>query len=342
MDLASSEDDSIRCAPPQAQVLATTLLALGSKSSVVLDLSAIATLRLLGITRQVLTTTAFRFVISPATFAEFQVFRGQSRLSDAHGMMYYEKGQHYFAKTTEEGREKQKAAFEEMMKCIEKNVNVVPVTELATLTPEKRKLLEQILGRYGLESALLALSPGYIWWSDDFTAGEVGRSELGVERVWTQPIIEHIANLGLIDRGVAEEAYAKLVGFNYDATHFTAGVMIAALRLSKGSVGTFPMRQMIQAFKPLPSTNRNAAFRLLAEFILRLTVEPLLPETKCVSTKALLNVFPGDTTTTEQLKSFRIQCARLMTLNPLAQADFMKCFDQWNKERSTLNYIVNP
>jgi hypothetical protein len=29
-----------------------------------------------------------------------------------------------------------------------------------------------------------------------------------------------------------------------------------------------------------------------------------------------------------------------MTLNPLAQADFIKCFDEWDKERSTLKYLL--
>ena len=115
---------------------------------------------------------------------------------------------------------------------------------------------------------MLSLSPGYIWWTDDFAAGEVAKSELGVERVWTQAIVEYIANLGLIDRGAVDEAYAKLVGFDYHATHFTGAVMIAAVRVSNGSMAAFPMRQMIRAFEPLPLVDRNAAFRILAEFIL--------------------------------------------------------------------------
>jgi predicted Zn-dependent protease/transcription elongation GreA/GreB family factor len=340
VNLAISEDDFIRCAPPQIEVLANTLATLGNKGTVVLDLTALATLLLLQITRQVLTSTAFRFVISPATFTELQQLRAQSRFSKAHGTMYYDKGQHYFTETTEEQSEEQKAAFEEYMQCVETNVNVISVPQLSTLTAERRDLLEKILGRYGLESALLALSPGYVWWTDDFAAGEVAKSELGVERVWTQAILEHTANLGLLDRGVVDEAYAKLVGFNYQSTHFTGAVMIGALRVSNGSVDAFPMRQMIRAFEPLPLANRNVAFRLLAEFILRMTLEPMLPETRCIATKALLNTFPNDATTNAQLAAFRSQCHGLMTLNPLAQADFIRCFDQWNKEKLTQKYAL--
>jgi transcription elongation GreA/GreB family factor len=342
IDLAISEDDFIRCAPPQIEISANALAALGSKSTVVVDLTALATLQLLGISRHVLTSTAFRFVMTPATFTELQQLRAKSRLSTAHGTIYYEKGQHYFAETTEEEAEKQKVAFEEYMQCVERNVSAAPVPQLATLTLERRDLLEKILGRYGLESALLALSPGYIWWTDDFAAGEVAKSELGVERVWTQAILEHTANLGLVDRGAVDEAYAKLVGFNYESTRFTGAVMVAALRLSNGSVDGFPMRQIVRAFQPLPSTNPNIAFRLLAEFILRMTLEPLLPETRCIATKALLNTFPNDAKTNAELAAFRSQCARLMTLHPLAQADFIKCFDEWNNEKLTRSYIVQP
>ena len=102
------------------------------------------------------------------------------------------------------------------------------------------------------------------------------------------------------------------------------------------------MRQIVRAFEPLPVTNRNLAFGLLAEFILRLSLEPLLPETRCIAMKAFLNTFPNDAETNAQLASFRSQCARLMTLNPLAQVDFIKCFDQWNKEKLTLKYVVKP
>jgi len=97
---------------------------------------------------------------------------------------------------------------------------------------------------------------------------------------------------------------------------------------------------IIRAFGPLPADNPKAAFGLLGEFVIRLSLEPLLPETKCIATKALLDAFPNDAVTNALLKQFRSVCAHVMTINPLAQGDFIKCFDQWNNERSTAGYIV--
>jgi tetratricopeptide (TPR) repeat protein len=338
-DLVTSEADFVRCAQPTTDALASAMATLETKGTVVLDLVALTTLRLLGITRQVLTSGGFRFVVSAATYTELQELRAKARFAMPHGTMYYESGQHYMTQTTEEQSEREKAAFEEWMQCVENNTTVVSVPDVAALDPERRKTLEKIIGWEGLEAAVAALVPGNILWSDDLVFAEVAKFELGVERVWTQALIEHLANRGLIDRAVAEEAYAKLVGFNYQATHFRGSAIVAALRVSNGSVDAFPMRQMIQAFGPLAASvaDRKTAFLMLAEFILKLSLEPLLPETKCIATKALLDTFPTDAETKAQLAVFRVQCGSLMTLNPVGQADFLRCFDQWNREKLTLN-----
>lgn len=58
--------------------------------------------------------------------------------------------------------------------------------------------------------------------------------------------------------------------------------------------------------------------------------------------KAVLNVFPNDPKTNAQVAAFRSQCTALMALNPLAQADFLRCFDEWNREKSIRKLIVEP
>lgn len=340
-DLAQTKDQFVRCSPPEINLLANAMSSLATKNTVVIDLVTLATLQLLGVTRQLLTNGAFRFVTSAATYATLQQLRAKARFSTAHGTMYYQDGQHYMTQTTEEDSEKNKAAFQEWMECVEANTTVVSVPEVARLAPERREALEQIFGREGLEAVILALRPGSILWTDDLVSAEVAKSDLGVERVWTQAVAEHLANRGLIDRSLADEVHAKLVGFDFQSTHFTGAVMLAALRVSNGAVNVFPMRQMMAVFGTITTTNRTAALRLLAEFILRLSVEPMLPETKCEVMKTLLNTFPNEETTNVQLVSFANQCARLMILNPLAASAFLRCFEQWRRQRRAFNPFVS-
>jgi tetratricopeptide (TPR) repeat protein len=341
LDLAVSENEFVKCVPPQRELLAAAIASLGAKSTIVVDLIALATLRLLGITRQILTSGSFRFVISPAAYTELQQLRAKARFSTAHGTLNYEDGQHYMTETTADQAEKEKAVFEEWMQCIEANTTVVPVPEVAALTPERREVLENVFGRDGLEAVLLALAPGHILWTDDGIFAEAAKTELGVERVWTQAVIEHIANLGLIDRAASNEAYAKLVGFNFQSTHFAGQTMLAAVRISNGSVERFPARQMIRVFGEIFPADKNSAFRLLAEFVLRLFNEPFLPETRCVVLKAFLDTFPNDPPTRTLLASFKRQCAQLFVFNIVAAADFNKCFDEWTRNRLKINLLKN-
>jgi tetratricopeptide (TPR) repeat protein len=341
LDLAVSENEFVKCVPPQRDLLAAAIASLGAKSTIVVDLIALATLRLLGITRQILTSGSFRFVISPAAYTELQQLRAKARFSTAHGTLNYQDGQHYMTETTADQAEKEKAAFEEWMQCIEANTTVVPVPEVAALTPERREVLENVIGRDGLEAVLLALVPGHILWTDDGIFAEAAKTELGVERVWTQAVIEHIANVGLIDRATSNEAYAKLVGFNFQFTHFAGQTMLAAIRISSGSVERFPARQMIRVFGEIYPADKNSAFRLLAEFVFRLFNEPFLPETRCVVLKAFLDTFPNDPPTRTLLASFKRQCAQLFVFNIVAAADFNKCFDEWSWNRLKINPLEN-
>jgi tetratricopeptide (TPR) repeat protein len=336
-DLAVSDKGFIRCAHPQMDLFVDAMTNLGTKSNIVLDLIALATLRLLGITRQVLTCGGSRFVLSPATFTALQRLRAEARFATAHGTMFYEDGQHYFTQTTQERSDKEKALFEEWMQTVEQNTTILPVPELATFDAERRETLEKLFGRDGLESAVLALKPGNILWTDDLALAEVTKSELGTERVWSQAAIERLADRGLIDRSLADECHAKLLGFGYQSTHFTGATIVAALRVSNGSIDGFPMRQAIEVFRSSIANTRLIAFRQLAEVVLRLSMEPMLPETKCIAIQSLLDSFPEDSTTKAQLSSLRDQCARLMILNPLEQQRFLTCFDRWSQRSRIIN-----
>ncbi len=340
IDLACSGEDFVKCAPPDVNSLMNAMSALAVKNIVVIDLTALATLRLLDITRQVLSVGTIQFVISAATYATLQQLRAKAKFSPAHGTMFYKDGQHYMVPTTEQEAEQYHLAFEQWLMEIEVNAKIVTVPEVARLLPDTRDQLNEILGEEGLESAMLALRPGHLLWSDDYNASELAKTELGVERVWTQALTEQVANLGLIDRSLAEEIYAKLIGYDFKSTHFTGSVMLAALRLARYSVDNFPMAKMLKAFAGVPIFDRRVSFFLMGEFLLKMALEPLLPETRCEATKALLSTYPNDDITNTQLDIFAKQCARSMILTPQAADDFLRCYNGWRKQRRSRIPII--
>lgn len=154
--------------------------------------------------------------------------------------------------------------------------------------------------------------------------------QFGTERVWTQAVLEYFANAGLVLPATRDEAYAKLVGFNFAATHFNSHTMIAALRIANGSTVRFPMQQLLKVYAGVYANEPTTAIRILAEFTLFLFLEPLLPETKCEALRAILDTFPADERSRTVLRAYRRQMPRVFALNPIAEADFARCFDAWD------------
>jgi hypothetical protein len=82
------------------------------------------------------------------------------------------------------------------------------------------------------------------------------------------------------------------------------------------------MKQAAETFRTVVLGNRVIALRQLAEFVRVVSLEPMLPEIKCVALESLLTCCPTDSKSLSQLMSFRGQGAALMSLNPLEQARF--------------------
>ncbi len=101
------------------------------------------------------------------------------------------------------------------------------------------------------------------------------------------------------------------------------------------------MKQAIDAFRGIVENNGIIALRQLAEFVLRISIEPMLPETKCVAIVSLLDTFPKDARTRAQVKVLRDQCARLMLLHPLEQRRLVARLDRWMEKTMVVNPFVS-
>lgn len=112
------------------------------------------------------------------------------------------------------------------------------------------------------------------------------------------------------------------------------------MRISNGAIDAFPTRQAIEAFRYGVDNSGLVAFRQLAEVVLRLSTEPMLPETKCLVLETLLDSFPTDSATKAALGSLRDQCERLMILNPLELQRFLTCFNRWIQKHTFINPFV--
>jgi tetratricopeptide (TPR) repeat protein len=336
-DLAQADNVTVKCCLGTAEERDGALRALESAKAVVVDLSALCTLRLLGLSK-VLASTKYKFVVAAGTIITLREMLTESLLlSGAGGSLSYTDGKHVMYQTTAEDKEKARRGDEDFVQFIEKTVEIRKGTGLAALAPEQRDTLEKLFGRYGAESLILASPPDHILWTDDLIQAHVSAQEFGTRRAWTQVVLGTLSDAGLLTAEEYRDASAHLVGMQYVATLFDGSSALASFRLAGWSPENYPAKQMLNVFAEIP---RDNLIGIYADVVQRLYREAFSAETKCSITFALLDAFAVKHGTESELVLLKRSLARVFGLNVIGAKQFNACFERWATGRSSRLIVI--
>ncbi|HUT59444.1 MAG TPA: hypothetical protein VNA25_16465, partial [Phycisphaerae bacterium] len=90
-----------------------------------------------------------------------------------------------------------------------------------------KEATEQLLGKAGLDSALLATRPGHVLWTDDLDTATIVCPGLGVRRTWTQAVFFWLAEHRFIPREQEQKATVLLLQCGYTFTSLRAEHIMA-------------------------------------------------------------------------------------------------------------------
>jgi tetratricopeptide (TPR) repeat protein len=332
LSLASEDSQTIKCCFGTPQEREQALSALRASSSVVVDITALATLRLLDLER-VLSSTKFRFTIAQQTWISFQemLFAAQASSSVDGGTLLFRNGKHLMYEQTAEEKARRLEEDKAFVEFVGQTTAIRSAVALASVEPDKREALENFFGPYGAESIILAGEPTAILWTDDLIQAQIAAQEFGCHRVWTQLLLGYLAEAGLVTVQEYTEASAKLLGMEFVATQFDGNTMIAAFRLAGWSADERPAKQIVSLFSN-PGADLQGLLRALVGFAIALYREPILGELKCAVTKVLLRALAQRPEAMPLLTSIRKASQQLFGLNEIGRAQFDKCFDSWLRE----------
>jgi hypothetical protein len=236
MSLAQEEGHHIKCCIGTVEEREQALRALQTAKVVVVDLTALAMLRLLQL-EKILSSTKFHFIVSERTWVTLEEMLSNARMFCAPGgILEFRAGKHFMHQESREEKEQRNQKDEEFIRFLEKTIEVRSDVRLAALEPEKRESLRRFFGPYGAESVLLASDPEYVLWTDDLIQAQMSAQEFGVRRVWTQLVLGVLTDAGLLPPSDYSEATANLIGMECQGTHFDSSSMLAAVRLSQWSL----------------------------------------------------------------------------------------------------------
>jgi tetratricopeptide (TPR) repeat protein len=328
--LAGTPEVGIKCCFGTPEERFRALQDLQSATAVIVDLTALCTLRLLGLSK-VLLTTKYKLVVAERTIVELNEMLVNAYSSEADGgYLGFRDGKYTMLQMTAQEKADQNRQDREFIKLLETVMVIENAASLAALDPEKRETITNAFGPYGAEAMILASFPNRVLWTDDLIQAQVAASEFGVRRAWTQVILETLADAGMLTAEEFSDACARLVGMGFLATQFSGAGVLSALRLADWSKERYPALQMMAVLSEMPGDN---LIGLCADYFLRLYREPVSPPMRCVAARAVFEALAARFEANAQLLMVKLSLMQVFGLNVVGADQFNACFDSWIKQR---------
>ena len=330
--LARRPDVPVRCCRGSVDEREQAVKALRSCNTLVLDMSAIASLFLLD-RLDLLENWPIDLVVSRNTVNELrQMGANEARIhsKESGRLVKTETGEYARMERTAEQRTAYIEKLRHLVEVVEANCRIESCEALAAIDPEKRETIIECFGRYGAEALLLAAVPGGVLWTDDFAQAELARSEHGVSRVWTQFAIGARVESGVGDPEAFFDASARLLGYGYSFTRPNPQIVRQAGVIAEWKVDSWPLSQALSAFAG-ESVDLEPTLQLAAGFLALLYQESLLSTTKTNITVRILENIAEKNGGIQGIRALRKALPRIFGLNALGLADAAETFDAWLK-----------
>jgi tetratricopeptide (TPR) repeat protein len=279
--LAQRPEAPVKCCTGSPEELEAALGAFERANAVVLDLTAVATLCMLG-RLSLLPTWPRQFVISQSTLAELR------RLAFDDTLLRLPPG--FSASLNSNGNDGKRAdvQLKGLADALQSVCRVRDGAVLASIDHDRRERLVNFFGRHGAESIVIASMPGHVLWTDDMILADLAKTEFGVRRVWTEAALQARAQAGNLDPAELATASTKLAGWGYSFTTPSIETLMRAGSVAVWNPDQFPLKQALDQFAA-DSMSMPDAVRLAAELIVKMYNDQYLRGQRRTVTSRLLD-----------------------------------------------------
>jgi tetratricopeptide (TPR) repeat protein len=325
--LAETDSVQIKCSTGDPGSFAAAVQMLEAAKSIVLDLSSLATMRLLGVEDLLGTHT---FILSQDSALELRETLIDDLADRKSGTMVYQDGRYTMYEETPERRNERIKRDEEFCETVLANVSIKPHLGLASIEAEQRDTLIKFLGQYGTEAVILAMEPDSVLLTDDLTQGELAAAMFGVRRTWMQAFLVSCIRKGKLTQEGYAQAVAKLIGMRYQIVSFDSGVLAEAAKLAGYQPTAWPFAQAAEAFSVV-GNSIDQLIRIAIGFFLLLSQQPVVSQQGGRMLGALLEAMWRNPHARRPLLQMRKNSSRIFGLNVVAEAEFNAVFDGWRR-----------
>lgn len=245
--IARAESLQIGCCIGTAEERNLAIQAYRSASRVVVDLTALTTWFL--VESKTLGVPLPRNAVVPrAAIEEIEAYLRAQHDGGAGKRIGTGGGQLFIHETSPDDAMAWHARISEFLGTVRANCAIDDGQTLAAMDPAKRESACKVFGEHGAAAIVLAIQPGSVLWTDDLVLARIARTEHGIDSIWTQALLQALAEDGKIPGDGYFEASASLFGFRYHFISANAGVILHAGRLAQWHPGAAPLREVLEQF----------------------------------------------------------------------------------------------
>ena len=272
--LMSNPDIGILCCRGDEAKRRAALGLLATRDRLILDITSLLTLHNLGVGDAVVAHFSKPGLMRTSLELIHHLLQHESFPKGTHWALGKEGGQIVKILVTAEQIEHNRRILEKMSTWAEANCEILPCRAALSVRREERLRFGHLIGPSFLETALVAADEGRLLYSDDWLFRELARTEYSVRSVWTQPILRHLLDKGVIDRDVYNRAVIALVCMNYHYTSTDATILLEASRMAEWRPA-YPLLQVARVLGGKRS-NLESAVRQAVEYLYLLWKEQIL------------------------------------------------------------------
>jgi tetratricopeptide (TPR) repeat protein len=329
--IRSNPDVGVRCSTGSSAERdhAYSLVAAASPR-LVIDLISLLTIHEIGVS-EVVARLFGKLLIAQTTIEALQNFIRDKKAFQGYGLMTIGKEGERFVRTEITPEEVQLVVdhFDNMVRWVGENCEVVPVTAALDIPRGQRNLLEDMLGAPFLDSVLIAKEEGNLLFSDDERLRSFARPEFKVEGVWTQIILMFALSRNILDKERYNQAVLRLACSHYYHTGIDAYVLIEAAKNSEW----LPKYPYTEALRLLHAERSNETTALIVAtlFLYELWKQPILPLRRDYLVHSLLDALAVGRNPLKVAETLRLMVRAKFRILYLEAWRISNLIDEWKR-----------
>lgn len=304
----------------------------GEHKSVAVDLSALLTCGSIDCL-DMLKTSFDEILVTQSTIDVISDAISEVSKHETKGFMTLSKegNQYYRHEITPEQINKQISFLTKLRDWINKNCKKLPSTNVLKLGKERRKQLEEILGKSSLDTILLAQEKKCLFYSDDFCTRASAKNEFNVPGIWTQIFALIAADRKFITIEEYEKITLKLSLLNYKHTAISGKTLLEAAKQSNwNNQGSF--QAVLTKMNDLKSESKSLCV-VAVDFFYLLWKEPIFDSRREALVIATLDAISDKRDKTQILKIVETLIRARFRMVPLWEKALLKLLTVWRSLR---------